>query len=88
MFSEAVIFNMLEVWIDNIFAILDRRVFQQAVGVPMGTNCAALLADLFPHPYKADFIEGPLKKNEKKLARSFNLTFRCIDDVLSLNNSI
>jgi hypothetical protein len=54
----------------------------------MGTNCAALLADLFPHPYKADFIEGPLKKNEKKLTRSFNLTFLYIDDVLSLNNSI
>jgi hypothetical protein len=27
-----------------------------------------------------------LKKNEKKLARSFNFTFRYIDDVLSLNN--
>jgi hypothetical protein len=28
-----------------------------------------------------------LKKNEKKLARSFNLTFRYIDDVLSLRNA-
>jgi hypothetical protein len=28
-----------------------------------------------------------LKKNEKKLARSLNFTFRYIDDVLSLNNS-
>ena len=28
-----------------------------------------------------------LKKNEKKLARSFNFTFRYIDYVLSLNNS-
>ena len=33
------------------------------------------------------FIQGLLKKNEKKLARSFNFTFRYIDDVLSLNNS-
>jgi hypothetical protein len=32
-------------------------------------------------------IQGPLKKNEKKLARSFNFTFRYIDDVLSLSNS-
>ena len=29
-----------------------------------------------------------LKKNEKKLARFFNFTFRYIDDVLSLNNSL
>jgi hypothetical protein len=38
--------------------------------------------------YEADFILGLLKKNEKKLARSFNFTFRYIDDVVSLNNSM
>jgi hypothetical protein len=61
--------------------------FQQTVGIPMGTNCAPLLADLFLYSYEADFIQGLLKKNEKKLARSFNSTFRYIDYVLSLNNS-
>jgi hypothetical protein len=55
--------------------------------IPMGTNCAALLADLFLYTYKADFIQGLLKKNEKKLVRSFNFTIRYIDDVLSLNKS-
>ena len=33
------------------------------------------------------FIQGLLMKNGKKLARSFNFTFRYIDDLLSLNNS-
>jgi len=32
--------------------------------------------------YEADFIQGLLKKNQKNLARSFNFTFRYIDDVL------
>jgi hypothetical protein len=41
---------------------------------------------LLLYTYEADFIQGPLKKNEKKLAWSFNFTFRYIDDVLSLNN--
>ena len=36
---------------------------------------------------EADFIQGLLKKNEKKPARSFNFTFRYLDDVLSLSNS-
>ena len=63
------------------------RVFQQTVGIPMGANCAPLLADLFLYSYEADFIQGLLKKKEKKLARSFNFMFRYIDDVLSLNNS-
>jgi hypothetical protein len=43
--------------------------------------------DLFLYLYEADFEQGLLKKNEKKLARSFNFTFRYIDDVISLNNS-
>jgi len=42
---------------------------------------------LFLYSYKADFIHGLLKKNDKKLTRSFNFTFRYIDDVLSLKNS-
>jgi hypothetical protein len=63
------------------------RVFQQTGGIPMGTNCAPLLADLFFYSYEAYFIQGLLKKNEKKLARSSNFAFRYIDDVLSLNNS-
>jgi hypothetical protein len=63
------------------------RVFQQTVGIHMGTNCAPLLTDLFLYSYEADFIQGLLKKNEKKLARSFNSTFSYIDDVLSLYNS-
>jgi hypothetical protein len=59
---------MFEVLIDNIFAMLGGRVFQQTVGIPMDTNCAPLLADLFLYSYETDFIQRLLKKNEKKLA--------------------
>jgi hypothetical protein len=86
-FSETDIINMLEFLIDNIFAMFGGRVFQQPVGIPMGTNCALFLADLFLYSYEADFIQGLLKKNETKLARSFNFTVRYTDDVMSLNNS-
>jgi hypothetical protein len=62
--------------IDNIFVMFGGRVFQQTVGIPMGTNCAPLLADFFLYSYVTDFIQELLKKNEKKLDRSFNFTFR------------
>jgi hypothetical protein len=78
---------MLEFLIDNIFGMFGGRAFQQTVGIPMGTNCCPLLTDKFLYSYEAYFIQGLLKKNEKKLVRSFNFTFRYIDDVLSLNNS-
>ena len=51
------------------------------------TNCVPLLADLFLYSYEAYFIQVLLKKNKTKLVRSFNFTFRNIDDALSINNS-
>jgi hypothetical protein len=37
-FSETEIINMLEFFIENTFAMLSGRVFQQTVGIPMRTN--------------------------------------------------
>ena len=64
-FSETDIINMLEFWIDNICVIFGGCVCQQIVTIPMGTNCAPLLADLFLYLYEAGFIQGFLKKSEK-----------------------
>jgi hypothetical protein len=58
MFSETNIIKMLEFLIGNIFVMFGGRVFQQTVGIPMDTNCALLLADLFLYSYEADFIQG------------------------------
>jgi hypothetical protein len=53
---------MLKYLIDNIFVIIGGRVFQQTVGIPMGTNCAPLLTDLFLYSYETGFIQGLLNK--------------------------
>jgi len=55
-YTEDDIVNMINFLIDNIF-IFGGRIFQQTVGIPMGTNCAPLLADLFLHSYKAEFVQ-------------------------------
>ena len=52
----------------------------------MGTNCAPLLADLFLYSYEAEFIQTLIKSGKRHLAKSFNFTYRYIDDVLSTNN--
>jgi hypothetical protein len=48
--------------IDTIFVMLSGRVFQQTVGIPLGTNCAPFLVELFLYSYEAHFIQGPLTK--------------------------
>ena len=47
---------MLEYLVVNIFVVFGAKAFQQKVGIPMGTNCAPLLADIFLYSYKAEFI--------------------------------
>jgi hypothetical protein len=53
----------------------------------MRTNCTTLLTDLFLHADEADFLQGLLNNKDRKIVKTFNSSFRYIDDVLSLNNS-
>ena len=78
---------MLEFLIDNIFVSFGGTLFQQVVGIPMGTNCAPLLADLFLYSYESEFLQKLVKDKKIHEARAFNFTYRYIDDVLSINNS-
>ena len=38
---------------ENIYVQFEDRVYQQIVGIPLGTNCASLIADLFLYCYKS-----------------------------------
>ena len=56
------------------------------VGIPMGTNCAPLIADLFLFCYERDFMLNLSKSNQIDLIQKFNRTSRYIDDILNLDN--
>ena len=56
----------------------------QMVGIPMGTNCAPLLADLFLYSYENEFLDKFIKEGKRKLARRFSLSYRYIDDLIFL----
>ena len=75
---------MVEFLIDNIFVKFGGHFFPQVIGIPMSTNCA--LADLFLYSYKSDFLDNTIRSDHRKLARSFNLCFRYINDLIVFNN--
>ena len=52
----------------------------------VGTNCAPLLADLFLYSYENEFLDNMIKSGHRRLARSFNLCYRYIDDLIVFNN--
>ena len=72
--------------IDNIFVVFGGTVLQQTIGIPMGTNCAPLLADLFLYSHEAEFVQNLLSNKHKTSSAFFSLKFRYIDDVLSIKN--
>ena len=43
---------------DKIIQMFGGLVFQQMIGIPIGTNCASLLADLFLNAYKMISFKG------------------------------
>ena len=61
----------------NIFVEFGGQIFQQTIGIPMGTNCAPLLADLFLYSYEAEFVQSLLQAGKKHLAQEF--AYRYID---------
>ena len=76
---------MLEFFIDNIFVSFGGTLFQQVVGIPMGTKCAPLLANLLL--YSCEFLQKLVTDKTMHEAIAFNFTYGYIDDVLSIHNS-
>ena len=59
---------MIEFLVDNIYVRFGGQLFRQMVGIPMGTNCAPLLADLFLYSYENEFLDKLIKEGKRKLA--------------------
>ena len=65
--------RMVKFLIDYIFVKFGGCLFRQVIVIPMGTNCATLLADLFIYSYESEFVDNMIRSGHRKLARSFNL---------------
>ena len=64
---------------ENIYVQFGGMVYQQIVGIPMGTNCAPLIADLFLYCYERDFMSNLQKSKRFDLIDKFNDTSRYLD---------
>ena len=60
---------MLELLIDSIFVEFGGSIFQENIGIRMGTNCA-LISDCFLYSYEAEVIKNVLKTNNLQKLKS------------------
>ena len=62
------------------------KLYRQTIGIPMGTNCAPLVADLFLFCYERDFMKSLSRENEADTIEAFNSTLRYLDNLLNIDN--
>ena len=71
---------------DNIFIRFGSKLIMQIDGIPMGTNCAPLVSDLFLFCYERDFMLSLSDKYQTYIIEAFNSTSRYLDDLLNIDN--
>ena len=72
--------------VDNVYISVGNKVFRQCIGIPMGTNCAPLLANLYAFYFEYKIIYERTGSDNMSKVRTFSNIFRHIDDLLTLNN--
>ena len=81
--------NVCEVLIyllDNTYTKFGTKLYRQIVGIPVGTNYAPLLADLFLFCYERDFMTSLSDVKQAEIIEAFKSTSRYLDDLINIDN--
>ena len=62
--------DALHYLLDTLFIRFGSKLYRQIVGIPMGTNCAPLVADLF-FCYERDFMMSLSVNNQTDISVAF-----------------
>jgi hypothetical protein len=73
--------------VDNVFIANGGVVHRQKVGIPMGTNDGPPMANGYLYWYEDTYIEK-IRLESLERAQKFHMSFRLIDDTLSIDNSV
>ena len=73
--------------LDYIYIRFGSELYRQILGIPMGTNCAPLVADLFLLCYERDFMLSLSEDTQSDDIEAFNSTSVYLDDLLNIDNS-
>ena len=79
------ILRLLQLLVENTFVCVgESLVFRQTIGIPMGTNAAPLIANLFLHFFEKEYFKKLLSGRASDF-NSLSLSARFIDDLIVFN---
>ena len=70
-----------------IYIRFGSKLYRQIVGIPIGTTCASLVADLFLFCYERDFMLSLSEDTQSDVIEAFSSTSRSLDGLLNIENN-
>ena len=78
--------DALHCLLDNIFIRFGSKLYRQIVGIPMGINCAPLVAGLFLFCCGGGFVLSLSGSGQAGVVEAFGSASRYLDDLLNIDN--
>ena len=69
--------------LDNISVRFRGSIYRQIIGIPIGTNCAPVIADLLLYCYERDFMLSLDTNSQADVITAFNNISRYLNDILN-----
>ena len=84
--TERELVRLVTLLVENIYVAYGGQVYRQEIGIPMGTDCAPFLANLYLFALEHKWIRKQVEAGRLDLARQFNRVSRYIDDLLAIDD--
>lgn len=86
-FSCCSLISALSYLIDNSFINFKGHIYRQVIGIPMGTNSAPHMANIYLAEYEYEYIDKMVSNSKFKELKLLKDIFRFQDDLLVLNDN-
>ena len=83
-FGATDLIKMIEFVVRNTYFTMGDSLYKQVHGIPMGTDCAPQLANLFLHSLEHKYVMQSIKKKPNQIHKIKHI-FRFIDDLTVIN---
>ena len=84
-FNKQAIKDAVKFLMFNCFFTIGNKIFQQIIGIPMGSDPAPFFANLFLYYYENKWLRK-VQRSDLRRARRFANIFRFIDDLIAVND--
>ena len=85
-FDASELIAVIKYVVDNSYILYHGQLFRQTIGIPMGTNSAPYLANIYLHVFEYLYLVKLVSEGKIEIAKLFSNTYRYQDDCIAIND--